>query len=114
VILTPLFRDGSGGVIAIESANRGTARGFRVRTWVRMELAACCGCLGAPRSASLSPDEAWRDRERITASDSRAFVAALDSAWESLLRDSDPSPIIERRAVRNLLTRLGYLIIRRP
>jgi transposase InsO family protein len=89
----------------------------RPRAWTRDDLdAALCAqsAFGAPRGASISPDEAWRNRERITASERRAFVEALDSARESLSRESDPSPIIERRAVRNVLTSLDYLIIRRP
>ena len=89
----------------------------RPRAWTRDDLdAALCAqrAFGAPRGASLSPDEAWRDRELITVSERRAFVEALDAERESLLRDSEPSPIIERRAVRNVLTSLDYLVISRP
>lgn len=69
---------------------------------------------GGPRSASSSPEDAWRTRTPIAASERDAFLAALRAARESLLRDSPPSPIIERRAVRAVLTDLDYLLIRRP
>jgi transposase InsO family protein len=69
---------------------------------------------GGSRGASSSPEDAWRARTPIAASERDAFLDALRAARESLLRDSPPSPIIERRAVRTVLTDLDYLLIRRP
>jgi len=70
--------------------------------------------LGGPRGATVPPSEAWRDRTPITAEERRSFLQALAAIRESLLRDSPQAPIVERRAVRTVLTDLKYLVIRRP
>jgi hypothetical protein len=89
----------------------------RATAWTHDDLdAALCAqrACGAPRGATASPDEAWRARVSIPPEERQRFLEALEVARESLLRDSPPSPIIERKAVRNVLTELTYLIIRRP
>jgi transposase InsO family protein len=69
--------------------------------------------LGRPRTAALSPDEAWQRRTPVPEDERARFLAALAEARESLLRDGVPASILERTAVRNVLTAMHYLEIRR-
>jgi hypothetical protein len=101
----------------------------RTRRWTRDDLeAALCAqrAFGAPRGATASPDETWRARKPITRTERESFLAALATARTAArdasrvadcgdpLRESCMEPIIERRAVRTVLTDLEYLVIRRP
>lgn len=101
------------------------AQNGRAAAWTRDDLdAALCAqrAFGAPRGATASPDETWRTRQPITRTEREFFLAALATARDAAgdadsrdpLRDSRLDPIIERRAVRTVLTDLKYLVIRRP